>query len=173
MLATTQKRQNTLTRQSFFWTVLLILTTVTVFGQTGPWAKALDTTYTTVDKKSGTTKVEHVIRSTGGGSSVITTEYFDNYNSDFKFLSKKVIRKQHECTLDYGLEEATIYDTSGTYRTFSKEYTSLKDEGKNAIVKYYDKSGKLIKKEKIKYTEEFYKSIQYYFRPRTKPKKKK
>jgi hypothetical protein len=134
----------------------------------------VDTVYSSFDSLNEIRTLQHTIRIADGSkqldkstSTTIwkttdTIKYIDKTN--FLFMTKTSVLRQHECVLVNKFETATIYDPSGAYKTL------IQEEDKKSVVKYYSPSGKLLKTEKGASTIDFYKSIQAYY---TKKKSKK
>ncbi len=134
----------------------------------------VDTVYSSFDSLNEIRTLQHTIRIADGSkqldkstSTTIwkttdTIKYIDK--SNFLFMTKTSVLRQHECVLVNKFETATIYDPSGTYKTL------IQEEDKKSIVQYYSLSGKLLKTEKGASAIDFYKSIHAYY---TKKKSKK
>ncbi|MBL7888444.1 MAG: hypothetical protein JNL24_02765 [Bacteroidia bacterium] len=145
--------------------IALLLSTITRAQMTPVFP--VDTTYTSYDSLNGISTFHHTIRiadaskpldkstSTTIWKTTDSVRYVDKAN--FLFMHKTTISRQHECVLMNKYETATIYDPSGTSKTFVKE------DDKKSVVKHYDKAGKLLKTEKAISSTDFYKSVQPYY----------
>lgn len=155
-----------------FFTLAILLFFSTICNAQLVSVFPVDTVYSSYDSLNEIRTLQHTIRIADGSkqldkstSTTIwkttdTIKYIDKTN--FLFMTKTSVLRQHECVLVNKFETATIYDPSGTYKTFTKE------DNKQSIVKYYDGYGKLLKKEKGVTATDFYKSIQHYYKKKKK-----
>jgi hypothetical protein len=151
-----------------FFTIAILLFFSTICNAQLVPVFPVDTVYSSYDSLNEIRTLQHTIRIADGSKQLDkitnttiwkttdTIKYIDKTN--FLFMTKTSVSRQHECILVNKFETATIYDTTGAYKTFFRE------NNKQSIVKYYDSSGKLLKKEKGVSSTDFYKSIQPYYK---------
>lgn len=150
-----------------FFTIAITLLLPTIASAQLTPIFPIDTIYTNYDSLNNINTFHHTIRIADASKqldkSTNTTiwkttdsvRYVDK--KQFLFMVKTTVTRQHECVLMNSLERATIYDPSGTCKTFVKE------DAQKSVVKHYDKFGKLLKTEKAVSSTDFYKSIRSYY----------